>query len=290
MSTIPETGILRRHYEDAVGDIEHKSSAFWQAFLQRAFFETEVYSVTSESSPDNSRRKADIVVKRYDIAQQPISTFLWVECKRPNSTTSLREAERQALDAAMRCIKADGLKYIYAVTTVGVSFRTWLVTYQHQHLEPLHGTNAEADRRQYIGTDMADAWVLTQTIQSTKDCVILRRATTTPNRSFQSQSWTYYGGEAEQEGLVSTRSSYYGGETEPDFEVEQTSASSRRHISLVEVQRISHTWGADKYVFRDSKGHRKSTERNDWERLDLDGGRVWVFHGKKTTYIARKLG
>jgi hypothetical protein len=122
MSIVRREGLLRKHFEEAVQDIEYKPSAFWQAYLQRAFHELDTYSVTAELSPDGSRRRANMVMKRYDDGHHTFTVILWVECKRPSR--SIREVETQALDAALRCIATDNLLFIYAMTTVGVSFRT----------------------------------------------------------------------------------------------------------------------------------------------------------------------
>lgn len=120
MSIVPREGLLRKHFEEAERNIEYTSSAFWQAYFQRAFPEMDTYSVTAESSPDGSRRRADMVMKKYDHDHHTFTALLWIECKRP--TGSIREVETQALDAALRCIGADNLLWIYAVTTVASRF------------------------------------------------------------------------------------------------------------------------------------------------------------------------
>jgi hypothetical protein len=145
MSIVPREGLLRKYFEEAVQDIEYKSSAFWQVYLQRAFHGLDTYSVTAELSPDGSRRRVDMAVKRYDDAHHTFTVVLWVECKRPSG--SIREIETQALDAALRCIATDNLLFIYAVITVGVSFRIWYVERGSKSLQPFHGTAEVADRR-----------------------------------------------------------------------------------------------------------------------------------------------
>lgn len=91
--------------------------------LKHEFDDAKTYSVTSEVSPDGSRRRVDVAVKRYDKHHHTMSALLWVECKRPGG--SLREVEKQAVDAAKRCVHADNLSFIYTMNTVGVSFRMW---------------------------------------------------------------------------------------------------------------------------------------------------------------------
>lgn len=166
MSVVPPTGIVRKHYVEAHEDIEYKSSAFWQAWLQRAFFELDSYSVTGELLPGESLGRVDIIVKRYDSSNNSVPALLWVRCRRPSC--SIAEAERQVLDAAMRCIATDNLRWIYGITTVGVSFRSWFVEREINKLVPIHGTAVSADRTQYIDADSEDAWVLARTIALVK--------------------------------------------------------------------------------------------------------------------------
>jgi len=65
MSTV-NTGILRCLYDDAAAAIEYKSSEFWQHYLKQEFSDVRTYTVTCEVPPNASRRRVDIVVKRYD--------------------------------------------------------------------------------------------------------------------------------------------------------------------------------------------------------------------------------
>lgn len=64
--SILTSGILRFMYDDAVTDIKYKSSEFWQHYLKQEISNTRIYAVTCEVSPDGSRRRIDVVVKRYD--------------------------------------------------------------------------------------------------------------------------------------------------------------------------------------------------------------------------------
>lgn len=197
MGIVPATGIVRKLYEDAAQDIEHKPSAFWQVWLQRSFFETDVYSVTvDESSPDSPLRGVDIVVKRYNHAHDTIPAMLWVECEGPSG--SIAEAERQALDAASRCMVANNLLWIYAMTTVGVSFRSWVVSRGRGELEPLHGAAVAGDRTQYIDADSEAAWVFERTVSSVKSNPPLRYAPVLPSQSLSNAADDSAGGLEDQ--------------------------------------------------------------------------------------------
>ncbi|RYO92539.1 hypothetical protein DL764_008122 [Monosporascus ibericus] len=179
MSLVPATGVLRKLYEDAGADIEYKSSAFWQVFLQRAFYE-DFYIVVCEFPPDSSRRRVDIVVRRYDQNQHTLSSFMFHECKRPGG--SLKAVEEQALDAAKLAIERDNLTGVYALTTVGTRFRSWFVNVDDLKLAPLHGLETFADRQQYIDVDDPNAIELSRTIGTVKQNPPLRRAGVLPSQ------------------------------------------------------------------------------------------------------------
>lgn len=310
VSVVPPTGIVRMHYVDATEDIEYKSSAFWQVWLQRSFFEVDIYSVTGESSPDGSLRRVDIVVKRYDPAHDTLSAMLWVECKRPSG--SVLEVEHQALDAALRYIATDGLLWIYAMTTVGVSFRSWFVERDREELVPLHGTPVLADRAQYIDADSEDACVLQRTVELVKSQVPLRYAPV-----LSSQPLTHQAGDFVSEAVDQAQASIaaycsdpsegpsaaeYGNELEdssavyPDDQAEASTSAKHRSRGAqsagiyveVKVERVHHLTRRDEFVFTDAKGHQKSTDRDEWKQITYNGEKVWAFHGKKTTYITRK--
>lgn len=60
-----------------------------------------------------------------------IPALVWLESKRPSESgkeaRSGREAEKQVQDLARRCIEKEGLLWIYAMTSVGTTFRLWRV-------------------------------------------------------------------------------------------------------------------------------------------------------------------
>ncbi|CZT43170.1 uncharacterized protein RSE6_03164 [Rhynchosporium secalis] len=285
MSVVPREGLLRKHFEEAVQDIEYKSSAFWQAYFQRAFPEVDTYSVTAESSPDGSRRRVDMVVKKYDVHHHTFTALLWIECKRP--TGSVREVETQALDAALRCITADNLLWIYAITTVGVSFRTWIVESDNYSLQPLHGTADLPDRRQYIYADTDGAYELTKTINLVKTQTPLRQAPVVPSQSVKDFPMSSYADENSFMGESSEQQEPYNDVAQG---TEQPAGSRARGYMEVIVTRISHTFRPDEFVFKDIREHRKSTMKENWEQIQYDGEWVWAFQGKRTTYYSRTLG
>lgn len=55
----------------------------------------------------------------------------------------------------------------------------------------------------------------------------------------------------------------------------------------VTVEKITHTFSADEFVFRDAKG-KKSARKEDWQSGKHRGDKVWMFRGNKTVYLSRK--
>ncbi|EPE28251.1 hypothetical protein GLAREA_09371 [Glarea lozoyensis ATCC 20868] len=161
MSIVPQTGLLRKLYQVAVEDIEHNSSAFWQAYLQRAFNETDTYSVTTDPFPWSP--KADILVTRYDDRDDStLTNVILAECHRP--AESLHDVEKRALDVALGFIEAEDLAWIYVVTTIRVSFRVWVLYACSDVLDPMDRLEGRGDRELYEDADSKDASVLTKAV------------------------------------------------------------------------------------------------------------------------------
>jgi hypothetical protein len=167
MSIVPQTGLLRKHYQEAVEDTEHKSSAFWQAYLQRAFHETDTYSVTATVSPDGLRGNADIMVTKYDDMDDiTFTNVVWIDCNRP--TESFVDMETRALGVASRYVEGECLSWIYVVTTIGVEFRVWILYAGNDVLDPLEGPGVRGNRESYVDANSMDAYDLTNTIAMVK--------------------------------------------------------------------------------------------------------------------------
>lgn len=165
--SIVTSKFLRKHYYEALEDLEGMSFAFWQVILQQAFYPPGAYAVITESPLDKSLCQVDLVVKRYDENHDTLSALLWVEFKR--HTGDEKEVEKQALDAAKRCIQKDNLLWIWAMTTVGVSFRMWFISRKNLKLEPMHGTAINSERSQYINADSDDAIVFSEAVRRIKE-------------------------------------------------------------------------------------------------------------------------
>ncbi|KAF5020170.1 hypothetical protein F66182_7810 [Fusarium sp. NRRL 66182] len=293
--SIVQSGLLRKHYDDAVHGIEYQSAAFWTVVLNRAFYELDVYSVTPESSPDGTLRRVDLVVKKYDPANNSLSALLWIECKRPGG--SVQEVEDQALDAAKRCIQRDGLLWIWAMTTIGVSFRMWYIGAGGLKLVPMHGLAVEADKSQYVDADSPGASVFLQAIQCIKLGVPLRQAPVVPSQSLDllntAQGEQDMQADYTQAGAIPFQvQSQYGHEVaeagpSSGYDDDEGVGSGDQCIE-VKVQKAPHTFSHDEYIFRDNRGKRRSTKKEDWESGMYRGEMVWFFNAKNVSYFSRK--
>jgi hypothetical protein len=307
MSIVPPTGILRKCYEEAAIDIEYKSSRFWQAWLQRAFNDPDIYNLSCEISPDGSLRRVDMVVERYDAHHHTLSAVLWVEAKRP--TGSVRQVEGQALDAAMRCIKRDGLEFVYVMTTVGLSFRAWKVYDEVPALQPEHGTPVEADRMQYINADSDEARVLSHFVTQVKSYPPLRRAPVLPSQSLSQEEYEVYAGV--QEGYIGGQGGYpsgqqgYAGEADgqgsasgmvyqndqaeasTSWEYGQASTGNSEEYVKVQVERVAHLTRPNEYFYKDVKGQKRTTTKNDWKGISYNGRPAWTTRRKGVNYYTR---
>ncbi|RKL37954.1 hypothetical protein BFJ72_g7414 [Fusarium proliferatum] len=309
MSIVPSIGPLRKLYQDASLDIEHRSSRFWQVWLQRTFHE-DAYWVLCEMPPDQSLRRVDAVVERYDASHDTVSAMLWIEFKRPSG--SVREVESQALDAAGRCIRTNDLESVYVMTTVGVSFRVWSVYGSDlSSLVPFHGGPADASRSQYVNADSYEAEVLSRFVETVKAYPPLRRAPVVPSQSLllaSHQQTEYsqvdysgypavqqgYGSVATQAGYASgsqseagPSTSYYGQYSTPATGGYGQATSAGDQFIKVQVSRVGHFGRSTEYFFNDINGNQKRTTKDDWREVTYKGKAAWVNSRRGVTYYTR---
>ncbi|OIW27897.1 hypothetical protein CONLIGDRAFT_671584 [Coniochaeta ligniaria NRRL 30616] len=308
MSVVPPAGIVRKYYEEAAENIEYRSSAFWQVWLQREFAKTpeelETYAVTSESSPNGSLRRVDQVVRRYDRDHHNLASLIWNECKRPSGNPS--EAEAQALDAAQRCIRRENLLWIYALTTVGVTFRVWKVVKRKQQLMPLMGT-------MYINADSEEAWITSCRYAGGDGGVLpsqshlLKEYAGEPGESSMQGSEQWYeqpelppsswhmeeDGQqqmplpaSEDTGMQSSTQDIYYEEAGGSTAVERTTARTAETWSKVEVHKTRHLTGSQ-YSFTTNSNHVKDTVKDDWMETEHKGRRAWYYRHKGVYYYTR---
>ncbi|KAK4204914.1 hypothetical protein QBC40DRAFT_261219 [Triangularia verruculosa] len=105
--------IISKLRDESVG----KNELFWE----------EDYAVVCEQPPlDKSRRRIDIVVRRYDREGHAIVTMVFVECKKPKVASD--KVETQAENAAKDAVAKDSLKSVFTMATIGTECRMWNYT------------------------------------------------------------------------------------------------------------------------------------------------------------------
>ncbi|KAI5455732.1 hypothetical protein BGZ63DRAFT_324521, partial [Mariannaea sp. PMI_226] len=171
---------LRKLYNEArSNDYEYKTSQFWQVYFQEQFTDSEFY-VVCEHPPDETMRRVDIVIRRYDEQEDTLATFCYFELK--GRSSEIKIAEMQAIDAAMRAIATDNLNGVYVGTMFQTKFRTWYVEAGINSLQPLHGDSTIADKSQYIDADSEEAKEMTQLVDMVKGSPPFRQAPVIPSQ------------------------------------------------------------------------------------------------------------
>ena len=67
--------------------------------------------------------------------------------------------------------------------------------------------------------------------------------------------------------------------------------SKRRDRIRVQVTKQSHKFSPDEYLFKDQRGHTRSTKKEDWREEGHGSQKIWAYRGKQTTYISlEKIG
>lgn len=99
--------VLVMLHKEAQKSIEAYSARFWQNFLPYHFSLADDYLYLWESPTDNSLRRADGLIEKYDRDHHTISPVLFIEFKRNHD--AIRVVKRQAKDAMKRKIEHLGL-------------------------------------------------------------------------------------------------------------------------------------------------------------------------------------
>ena len=186
--------------------------------------------------------------------------------------------------------------WIWAMTTVDVSFRMWFVDARVLQLEPMHGTAAQADRRQYIDADSPASCVFPDAIERIKNGFPLRLAPVVLSQSLDLLATDDVGRNVSK-GSVGMAGLPVRDESQYDYDMMEADPSgygggggdeSEDPYIEARVEKILHTLSHNEYVFRDAKGRKRSTRKDDWEAGNYQRAKVWFFRGKNTTYFSNK--
>ncbi|KAM3497087.1 hypothetical protein MY10362_009547 [Beauveria mimosiformis] len=183
MSGLVSSGIAWAFYNNAQSeDIEYKSSAFWQVILQTWFKLEHDYAVICEYSPDGGRSRTDISVFKYDSNHHTLAILNVVEAKRQGN--SPKQAEKDALESALKAIDEYKMTGIYAMTIWGTKFRLWMVAAERRKLEPVdEGEDKLGHRASYIDAASDQARCFVDAVNLMKDEPALRRAPILPSQT-----------------------------------------------------------------------------------------------------------
>ncbi|KYK61311.1 hypothetical protein DCS_02453 [Drechmeria coniospora] len=150
--TILETPLLDCLYHEAV---EHDlaASAFWQAYLQYRFPQSENFAILAEpghvqAEDGRCTSRVDIKVYRFELNTAVLPALLFLEAKRGKK---IKETEKQVLEAAKPYLRSPyRLPFVYCMVAWGVKARVWVVHQsRHPQLTALWAESDAGDRVQY---------------------------------------------------------------------------------------------------------------------------------------------
>jgi hypothetical protein len=71
-----------------------------------------------------------------------------------------------------------------------------------------------------------------------------------------------------------------------DMDVDQGTGDDRGSAYLVvRVTRVPHMTRSDEFLFKDVRGHNRSTTKSDWTKTKYGGKTAWLYEGKKQKYV-----
>lgn len=135
-------------HKGAQNSIEASTAKFWQNFLPYHFSPTDNYLYHWESPADNSLRRVDGLIEKYDGGHDTALPVLFIEFKRDHG--DIKEVENQAKNAMKLKIEDLGLTGLYALTTLGTNFRFWQMGKCDEEMTPLDGFQAVGVRWAYL--------------------------------------------------------------------------------------------------------------------------------------------
>ncbi|KAI1207651.1 uncharacterized protein F4807DRAFT_434040 [Annulohypoxylon truncatum] len=166
--------LLRKLYEDAKETkYEYASTALWIKILSSAFYESAIFSLSCEFPPDNSLRRVDIVLNRYNESGNYQTGVLYCEAKKVDGSEA--DVTKQIRDAARRSSEHHGLAGVYTLAVIGTKFDMQYYDKAPDSFYPLtHG---------YADIDSEACREFLNTVHLIKGDTPLRQAPTVPSNA-----------------------------------------------------------------------------------------------------------
>ncbi|KAM0744662.1 hypothetical protein ACQRIT_000046 [Beauveria bassiana] len=305
MSGLVSSGIAWAFYNNAQSeDIEYKSSAFWQVILQTWFKLEDNYAVICEYSPDGGRSRTDISVFKYDPNHHTLAILNVIEAKRQGNAP--KQAEKDALESALKAIDEYKMTGIYAMTIWGTKFRLWMVAAERRKLEPVdEGEDQLGHRASYIDAASDQARCFVDAVNLMKDEPALRRAPILPSQTHllnQVSSQFIYGSTQIQTDQAGVGPAYpqVGADTTFIPQVGDASGSAGQTGSVtkhkpahatrektVKLTRVRHLTTRDELMFKRGNSQ-QSTLESEWN-WDRERNMYKWNRSKETTYYTESL-
>ncbi|KAF4625120.1 hypothetical protein G7Y89_g13047 [Cudoniella acicularis] len=281
---------------------EHETVALMEVVLYKNIFTEDYFAVTSEQpAGPESQRHCEIVIKYLENGSESIRTLCFGECKRTKTSQafSLKALEEQAADYSRLDIgnDVDGLLVEECFNEMKLWPPTPHAGQTSSNYTSYRSANASSHSASYNNNNnnnnAAEALggyslsYETQTgqqggyaVPSIYEGFNPTGASSSSNKgqysdaSGPSSAWNQYASQvpANDSGSMSGRQEHTGGSREGAHEV-------------VRVTKVPHMTRPDEFLFKDGRGHTRTTSKSDWTKTMYGGKVAWLYQGRKTTYV-----
>lgn len=252
-------------------DVEWAASAFWQVLFQVVFRLEEGFAAVYHQPPDEGRDSVDILPYAYDPSDPSLlRKRAMIEIKRAGNSREklIKQTEKYALKARDRYNEP----FMLAMSIHCSEFKAWVLMAGRDYLEPFF---PYWDR--FIPVHSPEGGLFFNFVNAIKDPTNLQSY-----RQISDQLWgvialTYPASssdqiqpqqeEQEQEQEQQPQQPGQGVQEEEEAEDEVTEMTEEaRRGTKVRIRLEEHTFSADKYYFKDTKGRSCYTTAADWRK------------------------
>ncbi|RMD39717.1 hypothetical protein DV735_g5411, partial [Chaetothyriales sp. CBS 134920] len=168
--TVREYGITKEEYYEHGSawvarkflhgsEVSNATIELWSYYLNKFPFSGPEWSVAPEQSPDETRRRVDLVIKCLDDKNNNIRVLCFIEAKVHNARLSQAKlVEKQAIDACERYVQTYDQVNLYVMTIIGTKARPWTYERGDSQLAPIdpEDMHSEDPRQDYIEMHSSD--------------------------------------------------------------------------------------------------------------------------------------
>lgn len=236
---------------------------------------------------------------------------------RTSQPFSLKALETQAKDYSTLYLDSEAeMAYVYVSTMAGAHVRLWTINRGEAELVPFWGSSSPGNWNEYkdVGDDTAgqeiEYWFgqmkqfpptphASQSAHTYGTSSTINMSSQASAPGYQASSSGYQAFSSDYQAPASdyqtgspsqSRESIMTGvdmgeqlgeqsDEDEDNQIEgSVKAQEAAEYYVVKVNRITHTFRSDEFVFKDKRGKLRSTTQNDWKKITYNGRSAWKHH------------